>query len=72
MMAALSREIPLASSESAPLRSTSTLSAEPVRISAVRKPFASASIAMNTPTTRATPSAVIALETGRRARLRTL
>jgi len=72
MMRAVSRLIPLESSASAPRRSTSTLSGEPVRTSAARNPLASASMAMNTATTMPTPRAVIAVDTGRWSTLRTL
>ena len=45
---------------------------EPVLRSAARKPFASASMPMNTATTSAMPSAVSAVETGRCSTLRAL
>ena len=72
MSRASSRDTPLSISLDAPRRSTMTLSGEPVFTSAARKPLASASMAMNTATTSATPSAVIAVETGRCAMLRAL
>ena len=71
-MLTLWRSSALDISLSAPPRSTSTFWAEPVRTSAERKPFASASIPMNTATTSAMPSAVNAVETGRWSRLRAL
>ena len=72
MMLIASRGIPLDSSLSAPRRSSSTLSADPVFTSAAMKPFASASMAMNTATTSPMPSAVSSVETGRCETLRTL
>ena len=71
-MLATSRDRPLDSSESAPRRSTSRFRSDPVRTRAVRKPFASASMPMNTATTSAMPSAVKAVDTGRCSTLRTL
>jgi len=64
--------MPLDSSLSAPRRSRSTLSDEPVFTSAAMKPFASASIATNTATTSPMPSAVSSVETGRCETLRML
>ena len=72
MRRSLSREIPLSISLAAPRRSTITLPGEPVFTRAARNPLASASIATNTATTRLTPSAVIAVETGRWPMLRRL
>jgi len=72
MMLDTSRPRPLESSESAPLRSTRTFRLDPVLASAALKPLASASMPMNTATTRPTPSAVSAVETGRCTTLRTL
>ena len=71
-MLTLWRSMLLDISESAPRRSTSTFWLEPVRISAERKPLASASMPMKTATTSAIPSAVKAVETGRWSRLRAL
>ena len=70
MMLAAWRSISLDSSESAPFRSTSTFWLEPVLIRAARKPFASASMPMNTATTSPMPSAVNAVDTGRWSTLR--
>ena len=72
MRRSLSREIPLSISLAAPRRSTITLPGKPVFTRAARNPLASASIATNTATTRLTPSAVIAVETGRWPMLRRL
>ena len=69
---AASRPMPLASSESAPLRSTSALRSEPVRASAARNPCPNASMPMKTATTSAIPTAVNVVETGRCIILRAL
>ena len=71
-MLTLWRSMLLDISESAPRRSTSTFWLEPVRMSAERKPLASASMPMKTATTSPIPSAVKAVETGRWSRLRAL
>ncbi|MBW8838398.1 MAG: hypothetical protein JF602_00870 [Gemmatimonadetes bacterium] len=65
MRFAVARSMPLDSSESAPRRRTSAFSSEPVRASAARKPFASASMPMKTATTSAMPTAVNAVDAGR-------
>ena len=72
MMLMASRGMPLDSSLSAPRRRRSTLSTEPVLVSAAMKPFASASMATKTATTRPMPRAVSAVETGRCVTLRRL
>ena len=72
MMLIASRGMPLESSLSAPRRSRSTLSDDPVFVSAAMKPFASASMATNTATTSPMPSAVSAVDTGRCVTLRRL
>ena len=71
-MLTLCRSMLLDISESAPRRRIRTFWADPVRISAERKPLASASMPMKTATTSAMPSAVKAVETGRWIRLRAL
>ena len=72
MMLIASRGMLLDNSLSAPRRSSSTLSGEPVFTSAAMKPFASASMATNTATTSPMPNAVSSVETGRCDTLRTL
>ena len=67
-----SRVMPLEISLSAPLRSTSRLSFEPVSSSAAWKPEASAIAPIRIATVNATPSAVVAVETGRCRMLRRL
>jgi hypothetical protein len=72
MMLADARSMLLESSESAARRRTSTVSSEPVRVSAAAKPLASASIPTNTATTSPMPSAVSAVDSGRPIMLRKL
>src|SRR5438034_1942526 len=71
-ISACARVIALEISLSAPLRSASALSLEPLSISAAWKPPASASAPMKIATVSPTPTAVVSVDTGRCSTLRTL